>query len=134
MIRRFLAPLVIVALLLAAACAEEDSPARAPGGDASDQTPPITVADTVSPVPNTATAALPTVTLVPVTPKPQPTSPLPPPPSCHPSYQGACLDPNASDYDCAGGSGNGPKYTGRVAVVGPDVFDLDRDGDGIGCE
>jgi hypothetical protein len=31
-------------------------------------------------------------------------------------------------------SGNGPKYTGRVTVGGPDVFDLDRDGDGIGCE
>jgi hypothetical protein len=36
---------------------------------------------------------------------------------CHPSYQGACLDPNASDYDCAGGSGNGPLYTGPVTVV-----------------
>jgi len=55
-------------------------------------------------------------------------------PQCHPSYEGACLLPYASDYDCAGGSGNGPYYTGRVYVVGPDVFDLDRDGDGIGCE
>ena len=53
---------------------------------------------------------------------------------CHPSYVGACLDPNASDYDCIGGSGNGPKYTGRVKVVGPDVFRLDADHDGIGCE
>jgi hypothetical protein len=53
---------------------------------------------------------------------------------CHPSYKGACLDPTASDYDCAGGSGNGPKYTGIVRVVGPDVFRLDTDGDGIGCE
>lgn len=52
---------------------------------------------------------------------------------CHPSYSG-CLNPNASDYDCAGGSGNGPYYTGRVRVLGPDVFGLDRDGDGIGCE
>jgi len=52
---------------------------------------------------------------------------------CHPSYSG-CLNPNASDYDCAGGSGNGPYYTGRVRVIGPDVFDLDRDGDGWGCE
>lgn len=52
---------------------------------------------------------------------------------CHPSYSG-CLDPNASDYDCAGGRGNGPKYTGRVRVLGPDVFRLDRDNDGIGCE
>lgn len=67
------------------------------------------------------------------TPKPAP-EPEPETPDCHPSYAGACLDPDASDYDCAGGSGNGPKYTGRVTVVGPDVFDLDRDNDGIGCE
>ena len=53
---------------------------------------------------------------------------------CHPSYKGACLDPKASDYDCKGGSGNGPKYTGKVRVVGPDVFRLDADGDGWGCE
>ena len=53
--------------------------------------------------------------------------------SCHASYSG-CLKPNASDYDCAGGSGNGPYYTGLVQVVGPDVFGLDRDGDGWGCE
>lgn len=57
-----------------------------------------------------------------------------PPKKCHPSYKGACLDPNASDYDCIGGSGNGPKYTGKVRVVGPDVFRLDADGDGWGCE
>ena len=52
---------------------------------------------------------------------------------CHPSYSG-CLNPNASDYDCSGGSGNGPYYTGTVRVIGPDVFGLDRDGDGWGCE
>lgn len=52
---------------------------------------------------------------------------------CHPSYSG-CLKSSASDYDCAGGSGNGPYYTGRVQVIGPDVFDLDRDNDGWGCE
>ena len=52
---------------------------------------------------------------------------------CHPSYSG-CLNPNVSDYDCAGGSGNGPYYTGMVRVIGPDVFGLDRDGDGWGCE
>lgn len=53
--------------------------------------------------------------------------------SCHPSYSG-CLKKSASDYDCSGGSGNGPYYTGRVYVIGPDVFGLDRDGDGVGCE
>jgi endonuclease YncB( thermonuclease family) len=62
------------------------------------------------------------------------TSTTPAPQKCHPSYTGACLDPSASDYDCAGGSGNGPLYTGPVRVVGPDVFRLDADGDGYGCK
>lgn len=53
---------------------------------------------------------------------------------CDPNYEGACLDPNASDYDCQGGEGNGPDYTGEVIVVGEDHFDLDADGDGIACE
>jgi hypothetical protein len=53
---------------------------------------------------------------------------------CDPNYSGACLDPNSPDYDCAGGSGDGPDYTGRVEVVGDDHFDLDRDGDGVACE
>lgn len=53
--------------------------------------------------------------------------------ACHPDY-GGCLDPDASDYDCVGGSGNGPKYTRYVEVRGADPFDLDRDGDGSGCD
>jgi hypothetical protein len=53
---------------------------------------------------------------------------------CDPNYLGACLDPYASDYDCEGGSGNGPDYTGTVTVVGEDHYGLDADGDGIGCE
>ena len=61
-------------------------------------------------------------------------TPPPPPSSCDPNYSGACLDPSSSDYDCAGGSGNGPDYTGTVTVVGNDHFGLDSDGDGIGCE
>ncbi len=56
------------------------------------------------------------------------------PSSCHPSYTGACVPIGVSDVDCRGGSGNGPYYVGRVTVVGPDVYGLDRDGDGIGCE
>lgn len=52
---------------------------------------------------------------------------------CDPNYSG-CLDPNASDYDCEGGSGNGPLYTGTVEVLGVDHYGLDADGDGIGCE
>lgn len=53
---------------------------------------------------------------------------------CDPNYTGACLRPDVSDYDCEGGSGNGPYYTGEVTVVGIDHYGLDADGDGIGCE
>jgi resuscitation-promoting factor RpfB len=53
---------------------------------------------------------------------------------CDPNYTGACV-PIASDVDCAGGSGNGPAYVqGPVRVVGSDIYDLDRDGDGIACD
>ncbi len=53
---------------------------------------------------------------------------------CDPNYSGACLDPNAYDYDCEGGSGDGPSYTGAVTVVGEDRHGLDADGDRRGCE
>ena len=54
--------------------------------------------------------------------------------NCDPNYAGACV-PIASDVDCAGGSGNGPKYVvGPVYVVGADIYGLDRDGNGVGCE
>jgi resuscitation-promoting factor RpfB len=52
--------------------------------------------------------------------------------NCTPGYS-PCLPP-ASDYDCRGGSGNGPEYTGPVRVTGSDPYDLDRDGDGQACE
>ncbi|GAA3745136.1 hypothetical protein GCM10022225_30880 [Plantactinospora mayteni] len=52
---------------------------------------------------------------------------------CDPNYSG-CV-PIASDVDCAGGSGNGPAYvSGPVRVIGNDIYDLDRDGDGYGCD
>jgi resuscitation-promoting factor RpfB len=55
-------------------------------------------------------------------------------PPCDPNYSGACV-PIASDVDCAGGSGNGPAYVdGPVRVTGRDIYDLDRDGDGVGCD
>jgi hypothetical protein len=62
------------------------------------------------------------------------TRPAPEPagPRCDPNY-GGCV-PVASDVDCAGGSGNGPAYvSGVVRVIGEDIYDLDRDGDGYGC-
>ncbi|OZV83357.1 hypothetical protein CA850_06260 [Micromonospora echinospora] len=52
---------------------------------------------------------------------------------CDPNYSG-CV-PMASDVDCAGGGGNGPAYvTGPVRVIGSDIYDLDRDNDGYGCD
>ncbi|WP_249037685.1 G5 domain-containing protein [Micromonospora noduli] len=52
---------------------------------------------------------------------------------CDPNYSG-CV-PIASDVDCAGGSGNGPAYvSGPIRVIGDDIYDLDRDGDGIACD
>lgn len=53
---------------------------------------------------------------------------------CDPNYGEGCV-PVASDVDCAGGSGNGPAYvSGVVKVIGADVYDLDRDNDGFGCD
>ncbi|GAB4105796.1 hypothetical protein GCM10028790_48150 [Micromonospora taraxaci] len=52
---------------------------------------------------------------------------------CDPNYSG-CV-PIASDVDCAGGSGNGPAYvSGPIRVIGSDIYDLDRDGDGTACD
>jgi resuscitation-promoting factor RpfB len=52
---------------------------------------------------------------------------------CDPNYS-PCV-PIASDVDCAGGSGNGPAYVrGPVTVIGSDIYDLDRDGDGTACD
>lgn len=60
-------------------------------------------------------------------PEPEPAS------NCDPNY-GPCV-PIASDVDCAGGSGNGPAYVqGPVTVTGSDIYDLDSDSDGVGCE
>jgi hypothetical protein len=59
--------------------------------------------------------------------EPQPTR------QCDPNY-GGCV-PIAYDVDCAGGSGDGPAYvSGPVQVIGSDIYDLDRDGDGWGCD
>jgi len=55
--------------------------------------------------------------------------------NCDPNYTGACLNDGIGDYDCGGGSGNGPNYVyATVHVVGEDVFGLDSDGNGLGCE
>ncbi|MDB4947758.1 MAG: hypothetical protein JWM27_407 [Gemmatimonadetes bacterium] len=52
---------------------------------------------------------------------------------CDPNYE-PCV-PIDSDVDCAGGAGDGPSYVeGPVRVVGRDIYHLDRDGDGTGCD
>lgn len=55
------------------------------------------------------------------------------PDNCASGYD-PCLPP-ASDYDCAGGSGDGPAYAnGPIYVTGSDPYDLDSEGDGVACE
>lgn len=60
----------------------------------------------------------------------------PAPPSsgggCTPGYS-PCIPPGP-DVDCAGGSGNGPRYVqGPVYVTGSDPYHLDANGDGVAC-
>lgn len=69
-------------------------------------------------------------------PPPPPPAPAPVPAEggCDPNYAGSCV-PIAYDVDCAGGSGDGPEYAfGPVQIIGQDIYDLDRDGDGIACD
>ncbi|RSM79449.1 hypothetical protein DMH04_31165 [Kibdelosporangium aridum] len=114
----------------------------------------------VAPVPPPTTATTTTTTAttsssVPAPPPPPPPSPAtpttkkstttkqappPPPPAtdepaqnCHPNYD-PCV-PVAKDVDCKGGSGNGPEYVkGPIRVIGKDVYGLDDNNNGIGCE
>ncbi|MCF7552008.1 hypothetical protein [Pseudonocardia sp. WMMC193] len=123
-------------------------------------TPPLTTAPTTTPTtrapaPTTTRAAAPTTTRKPtptttraaaaprtqaVAPAPQTRAPQPaaaqaPARStgCDPNYSG-CV-PIDSDVDCEGGKGNGPSYVrGPVRVIGKDIYGLDADKDGIGCE
>lgn len=100
--------------------------------------------DSVSaPPPSPTTSATPSADFtVPLPPPPPPEPPAPPEPEpepepaseCDPNYSGVCV-PIASDVDCAGGSGDGPEYVdGPVYVEGEDIYGLDNDGNGVGCE
>ena len=125
-------------------------------------TPPTTTSATPTSAPPTSAAAVTTepaavVVRAPVTPRvttppvaPPATRPAPAPAparttttaraaaaapagDCDPNYSG-CV-PIASDVDCAGGKGNGPAYVkGPVRVTGSDIYGLDADNDGLGCE
>lgn len=91
--------------------------------------PPQTPEPIPTPIPSTD--QVPALTPPPKTETPRPTPK--PVSSCDPNYSG-CV-PIASDVDCAGGSGNGPAYVnGPITVIGSDIYDLDRDHDGIACE
>jgi hypothetical protein len=57
--------------------------------------------------------------------------------NCTPGYSPCLVYHGGADYDCAGGSGDGPYYTepGRTyRVTGSDPYGLDADNDGYGCE
>jgi serine/threonine-protein kinase len=71
------------------------------------------------------------VALVVAKPAPQPTS------NCTPGYSPCLVYHNGADYDCAGGSGDGPYYTVpgvTYRVTGSDPYGLDADNNGYGCE
>ena len=82
----------------------------------------------------------------PTTAPPAPAQPTSAPPTtnvhsttsnCTSGYSPCLVYHGGADYDCAGGSGNGPYYTAPGVlynVTGSDPYDLDRDGDGQGCE
>ena len=110
---------------------------------ATEPPPPATATPAATPEPSVtkkAVVAKPKAKPAPTpAPKPKTVSPRPratktPVSTCDPNYSGACV-PIASDVDCAGGRGNGPKYFSGVArVTGTDIYDLDRDNDGLACE
>jgi hypothetical protein len=95
----------------------------------------------ISAPPPTTSAAAPRkpapvrTTTQPRPPAPKPPATVAPPRACNPSYPDVCLRDGIGDYDCAGGSGNGPNYArGPIRVRAPDPFELDSDHDGWGCE
>ncbi|WP_235497138.1 G5 domain-containing protein [Agreia sp. Leaf283] len=89
----------------------------------------VTTTTSVAPVDQVTSVG----TRVPPPPAPEP-APVADGGGCDSNYSGPCV-PIASDVDCAGGSGNGPAYVaGPVFVVGSDIYDLDRDGDGVACD
>ena len=109
-----------------------------------------TTSTTQSPNPLTSVAGESVVAEPVVPPEPAPLEPasepepLPPqgqdagpasdaPIGCHDGYA-PCIPDLGTDVDCRNGNGNGPRFTGPVTVIGPDEYELDRDGDGVACE
>ncbi len=57
--------------------------------------------------------------------------------NCTPGYSPCLVYHGGADYDCAGGSGNGPYYTApgvTYHVTGSDPYGLDANHNGLGCE
>jgi hypothetical protein len=140
----WIAAAIVVIVFFAAMAGTDDEPAQ-PSTAADYPVSTTTTTTTTPPATTTTTPAAPKAAPKPVAPKPKPVvpkpaapkpvvpAPAPPASTCDPNY-GGCV-PVASDVDCAGGSGNGPAYaTGPVDVIGDDVYDLDRDADGVACE
>ncbi|GIJ44094.1 hypothetical protein Val02_09800 [Virgisporangium aliadipatigenens] len=140
-LRRLAATAALLVGTLAGCGAPPTEPAAEPARQeiAGSPEPPSSAPASPTPSPSPA-AASPTTAAAPPPPPPpaaQPpaaTTKAAPKPTCDPNYSGACV-PIASDVDCAGGGGNGPAYVrGPVKVIGSDIYDLDRDGDGMGCD
>ena len=148
--RRILVGAAVSAVVLAAASCSgqapkpnDDSSAPAVAESAITTT---SAAPTTTARPTTTTKARPTSTtskpravpttrwVTPTTRRATPTTAAPAR-NCDPAYPDVCLHDGIGDYDCAGGSGNGPNYvSGPIRVRSPDPFRLDADGDGVGCE
>jgi len=90
----------------------------------------------VVPTTQTPAATVPPAPAAAAPPTPAPTEPAPlaaPPGNCDPNYT-PCV-PIDSDVDCAGSGEDGPSYVvGPVIVIGIDIYQLDDDGDGVGCD
>jgi flagellar hook assembly protein FlgD len=57
--------------------------------------------------------------------------------NCTPGYSPCIPYRSGADYDCGGGSGNGPYYADNgpyTVTPGEDIYGLDGDGDGVACE
>jgi hypothetical protein len=99
-------------------------------GKVTQQTSSKSKGTVISQSPSGGTPARPgrTVSLVTAKPAAAPAS------NCTPGYSPCLVYHGGADYDCSGGTGDGPYFTGPVRVTGFDPYGLDADGDGYGCE